>query len=163
MRMSQWVLLILAAGFLAAYFGVLGPVVDALEEKVGLVEAQLDQKDIGQPRSGVRARLESLGQTDPRLDRKFVDPQDAWMEALVVLTLFVFVTPIALIMGGVIVFFLMAALAALAPSFIPHKIAMLILTVVTVIVVYMTSSTWGPSVQYYAGWVARAYLIVTSG
>lgn len=162
MRMSQWILLVLAAGFLAAYFGVLGPVIDALEEKLGAVEQRMDERVDAKSTSGVRARLESLG-GHPRLERKFLNPEDAYMEALVVLTLFVFVTPIALIMGGVLVFFLIAAIAALAPSAIPHKVAMLVLAVAGLIVTYVTAPFWGPPVQYYAAWVARAYLVVTSG
>lgn len=162
MRISQWILLILAAGVLAAYFGVLGPVIDALEEKAGFVQEKLDQRVDGPPRSGVRSRLESLG-NQPRLERKFMDPEDAWMEALVVLTLFIFVTPIALLMAGIVVFFVIAALASLAPSFVPHKVAMLVLAIVGVIITYLTAPMWGPSVQYYVGWVARAYLIVTTG
>lgn len=160
MRISQWVLLVLAAGFLAAYFGVLGPVIDALEDKVGAVEQKRDER-VDANTSGVRARLESLG-SHPRLEKKFLDPEDAWMEALVVLTLFIFVTPIALIMGGVLVFFLIAAVAGLAPSAIPHKVAMLVLAVVFLVATYLTAPYWGPPVQYYAGWVARAYLIVTA-
>jgi hypothetical protein len=161
MRMSQWILLVLAAAVLAAYFGVLGPVIEALEEKIGVIERRMDERaGAGRP-SGVRARLESLGHRDPRLEEKFVDPQDAWMEALVVLTLFIFVTPIALVMGGVLLFFLLAAIASLAPPFIPHRVAMLALAIVCLIVTYLTAHVWGPSVNYYIGWVARAYLIVT--
>lgn len=162
MTVKQWILLVLAAGVVAAYFGVLGPVIDVLEQKIATIEKKSEARVDGRTTSGVRARLESLG-NDPRLEKKFSNSDDAWIEAMVVLGLFVFVTPIALVMAGVVVFFLLAALASLAPPFVPHNVAMLVLAIVGVIATYVTAPLWSPSVQYYAGWVARAYLIVTSG
>lgn len=160
---SQWLLMVLAAGVVAAYFGALGPVVDTLEDKVDVIEKKIGAK-LDTSQAHVRARLERLG-NQPRVQEKFVDTETAWVDALVVLTLFVFLTPIAVVMALILLVFLLSAIAHTLPlpAAVPHRAVVLVLAVGVGIVIYMLQNAWVPFAEYYAGWVARAVLVVTSG
>ncbi len=158
MSKSQWILLILAAAVVAAYFGVLGHVVDALENKADVVEKKLDQK-YDKQEGRIRAKLERLG-SQPGIQQKF-DTEAAWADALFVLAVFIFLTPIAAAMAIVVLMFLFSAIASLIP-FVPHRVGVLSLAIVCAIAAYVASPKWVPYAEYYAGWVARAYLVITS-
>lgn len=160
---SQWLLLILAAVAVAAYFGALGSVVDTLEDKVEVVEKKISQR-VEKSQAGVRAKLERVGKHQ-KVEETFVDTETAWVDALVVLSLFIFITPIAVIMAMVLVLFVLSAIAHMLPipDGAPHRAAVVVLAAGLAVVIYVLSSAWVPYMQYYAAWVARAYVVVTSG
>lgn len=145
---SQWVLLILAAVVVGSYFGVLGPVGDALEPQFKVIETQ----------------LERLG-NQPKVRARFTESETARAEAAVVLGLFVFLTPIAAGMAVVVLVFVLTAVAHTLPlpETIPIKLRMLALLLVFVIATYAVREQWLPTAEYYAGLVAKTYLVATSG
>ena len=155
---TQWVLLILAAVVVGAYFGVLGPVGEALEEKIAVIEKRLEQ-----PHAALRGKLEKLG-NQPKVQEKFIESETAYAEAAVVLGLFIFLTPIAVAMAVVLLVFLAAAIAHMLPlpDAIPHKVKMAALILVLAIVVFAVRDRWVPYLEYYAGMVAKSYLVATS-
>lgn len=159
---SQWVLLVLAAAVVFGYFGALGPVVDALEDKVEVIEKKLEQR-FDTPHAQMRAKLEKLG-NQPTIQEKFVDTETAWIDAAVVLSLFIFLTPIALAMVMVLLVFLCAGIAHMLPlpEGIPHKAIVAILLIACGIATFAVRDMWVPYAQYYAGWVAKAYLVATN-
>lgn len=159
---SQWLLLILAAAVVAAYFGALGNVVDTLEEKVEVVEKKISQR-VEKSQAGVRAKLERVGK-NPKVEQQF-DTETAWVDALVVLSLFVFLTPIAIIMALILVVFVLSAVAHMLPlpDAIPHRAVVVVLALGLAVVIYAFNAAWVPYMQYYAAWVARAFLVVTTG
>jgi type III secretory pathway component EscS len=154
---SQWVLLVLAAVVLGAYFGVLGPVGEALEEKIAVVEQRLEQ-----PHAALRSKLARLGD-QPKVQEKFVDSETAYAEAAVVLGLFVFMTPIAVAMAVVLLVFLAAALAHMLPlpDTLPHKVKMAAMILVLAVALFAVRDWWVPYLEYYAGMVAKSYLVAT--
>jgi hypothetical protein len=155
-------LLILAAVVVFGYFGALGPVVDALEDKVDVIEKKLEQR-FDKPNAQLRAKIEKLG-NQPKIQEKFLDTETAWIDAAVVLSLFVFLTPIALVMVIVLLVFLCAAIAHMLPlpEGIPHKLVMAVLLLACGIATFVVRDSWVPYAQYYAGWVAKAYLVATN-
>lgn len=160
---GQWLLLILAAVVVGAYFGVLGPVQEALEEKVDVIEKKIEQR-LDKRQAALRLKLEKLG-NQPKVQEKFVDSETAWAEAAVVLAFFIFLTPIAIAMAIVLLIFLCAAIAHMLPlpEAIPHKAAVAALLIIFALVTFVVRDRWVPYAQYYAGWVAKAYLVATSG
>lgn len=160
---SQWLLLILAAVVVAAYFGALGNVVDTLEDKVEVVEKKISQK-LEKGQAGVRAKLDRVSK-NPKIEERFIDTETAWVDALVVLSLFIFITPIAIIMAMILVLFVLSAVAHMLPipDTIPHRAVVVGLAVGLAVVIYALDTAWVPYMQYYAAWVARAYLVVTAG
>jgi hypothetical protein len=159
---SQWVLLILAAAVVAGYFGVLGPVLEALEDKIEVVEKKLEQR-FDKPYAQIRSKLEKLG-NQPKIQEKFVDPETAWVDAAVVLSLFVFLTPIAVTMAVVLLVFLCAGIAHSLPlpDGMPQQAVVAALLIGCAIATFVVRDYWVPYAQYYAGWVAKAYLVATS-
>ena len=158
---SQWVLIILAAVVIGGYFGALGPVVDALEDKIGAVEKKLEQR-FDKPHAQMRAKLERLG-NQPTIQEKFTDTETAWVDAAVILSLFVFLTPIAVIMMLVLLVFLCAAIADIlpVPDAVPHKAVVVVLLLLCAIATFAAREYWIGYARYYAGWVAKAYLVAT--
>jgi hypothetical protein len=160
---SQWVLLILAAVVVCGYFGVLGPVVEAIDDKIDVIEKKLEQR-FDKPHAQLRRMLEKLG-NQPTIEEKFLDTETAWVDAAVILSLFVFLTPIALAMAIVLIVFLCAAIAHVLPlpEGIPHQAVMAMLLIACGIGIFLVRDAWLPHAQYYAGWVAKAYLVSTGG
>lgn len=161
--LSQWLLIVLAAVVLGAYLGALGPVVETLETKVDVVEGKVHQK-VEKSQARVRAKLERLGNR-PAAQNRFVDTQEAWTDALIVLTLFVFITPIAFMMAMILLVFLLSAIASAlpVPSSIPQRAVVLVLAVGCAVLTWTIRDSWVPWAEYYASWVAKAYLVVTAG
>jgi ABC-type multidrug transport system fused ATPase/permease subunit len=159
---SHWLLIVLAAVVLGAYFGVLGPVQEALEDKIEVIEKKIEQR-LDKRQAALRMKLEKLG-NQPKVQEKFVDSETAWAEAAVVLALFIFLTPIAVVMALVLIFFLCAAIAHMLPlpEAIPHKAAVAALLIVLALATFVVRDRWVPYAQYYAGWVAKAYLVATA-
>ena len=136
---SNWVLFILAAVVVAAYFGVLAPVQERLEH-FALVHA-VNQPDVQQ---------------------KFKD-DGGRADAYVVVFLFMFLSPLAFFMAATIVIFLLSALSTmLAPVLGGERIALLVVTIVGVGVVYVERAVWTPHALYLLGLLARAYLVITT-
>ena len=50
---GNWMLMILAAIVLAAYFGVMGPVVDALDDKIDVIEKKVEQRFDGKAKDEI--------------------------------------------------------------------------------------------------------------
>ena len=158
---GQWMLMILAAVVLAAYFGVMGPVVDALEDKIDVIEKKIEQR-IDKPHAEMRTRLERLTK-QTNVEEKFVETETAYVDAAVILALFVFLTPIAIVMAFVLLVGLCAAIAHVLP--VPegmHKVAIAVLLLAIAVVCFAVRDYWVPYAQYYAGWVAKAYLVATA-
>ena len=158
---GQWTLMILAAVVIAAYVGIMGPVVDALDDKIGVIEKKIEQR-LDKPQAAVRAKLERLG-NQPQVKEKFVETETAYVDAAVILALFVFLTPIAIVMAFVLLVGLCAAIAHMLP--VPegmHKAAVAALLLVIAIMCFAVRDYWVPYAQYYAGWVAKAYLVATA-
>ena len=151
---KQWVLLILAAVVVAAYFGVLGPVGETLEEKIRAIE---------KPQAALLTKLETLG-NQPKVRERFVHSETAWAEAAVVLGLFIFLTPIAVAMAVVLLVFVVAAVAHSLPlpDTIPVKLRMVAIMLVLATVTYAMRDRWVPHAEYYAGMVVKTYLVATS-
>ena len=154
---SQWVLLILAAVVVGSYFGVLGPVGDALEPQLKAIEKHI-------PQATLRSQLERLG-NQPKVRARFTESETARAEAAVILGLFVFLTPIAAGMAIVVLVFVLTAVAHTLPlpETIPIKLRMLALLFVLAIATYAVREHWAPTAEYYAGLVAKTYLVATSG
>ena len=155
---SQWVLLILAAVVVGAYFGILGPVGDTLEEKIRAIEKRLDK-----PQAALLTKLEKLG-NQPKVRERFAPSETAWAEAAVVLGLFIFLTPIAVAMAVVLLVFVVAAVAHSLPlpETIPVKLRMVAIMLVLATITYAMRDRWMPHAEYYVGMVVKTYLVATS-
>ena len=154
---GQWTLMVLAAVVLAAYFGVMGPVVD----KIHLFERKVDDR-LDKPQAAMRAKLERFTK-QTKVDERFVESETSHVDAAVILALFVFLTPIAVVMAFVLLVGLCAAIAHMLP--VPdtlHNVAIGVLLVVFAIGCFALRDYWFPYAQYYAGWVVKAYLVATA-
>jgi hypothetical protein len=139
-----WVVLLVAIGVVAAYFGLLASVNARLEELAA---------------SGPIARLAN----QPNVKDTFKDPSGGRMDAYVVMFLFVFLSPLAIFMTVVLAIFLLSALSvAVAPVLGGERNALLALEIVAGILVYWKQEVWLPHVSYYLGLLARAYVVITS-
>jgi len=136
------VLTVLGVGVLAAYFGLLAPVQERLEElaKASPVARAASQPDVA----------DSFKGSDGRAD------------AYVVVFLFVFLSPLALAIAVTLGLFLLSAAAMfLAPLIGGEKIAMLVVEIVGALVIYLERGVWLPHAMYYVGLLARAYVVIT--
>jgi len=140
----SWVLFVLAAVAVAAYFGVLPAVEQALEPPtVPEVVAKLAAQ--------------------PKVAQSFSEPLYGRMDAWMLIFLFVFVSPLALLMAVTIGIFLLSALAgAFAPLLGGEKIAMLVMEIGSIVAVFMTRDSWLPPLMYFLGLVARAYVVIAA-
>jgi hypothetical protein len=139
-----WVVLLVAIGVVAAYFGLLASVNARLEELAA---------------SGPIVRLAN----QPGVKDTFKDPSGGRMDAYVVMFLFVFLSPLAIFMAVVLAIFLLSALSiAVAPVLGGERIALLVLEIVAGFLVYWKQEAWLPHVSYYLGLLARAYVVITS-
>jgi hypothetical protein len=162
---GTWPLLILAAAVVVAYFGIVGSVHDLLETelrrtatRVGQVGAKVGQvARVGRVGAGVKKLA-----NQPRVADKFRDPFEGRVEAHVILFLFMFLSPITVVMATTLLLFLLAVCASvLAPLVGSDKIAMLIAVVGFGGLAYVQSARWLPHASYVLGLVARAYIVAT--
>lgn len=85
------------------------------------------------------------------------------MDAYVVMFLFVFLSPLALVMAVTLAIFLLSALATyLAPLVGGERIAMLILELAAGAAIYVKQELWLPHAAYFFGLMARAYLVLVA-
>lgn len=139
-----WLLLVLAAAVVAFYFGVL----TVVEERLQQVAAS--------------ATMERLA-SQPAVAEAFKDPSGGRMDAYVVMFLFVFLSPLALVMAVTLAIFLLSALATyLAPLVGGERIAMLILELAAGAAIYVKQELWLPHAAYFFGLMARAYLVLVA-
>ena len=139
----SWVLFVLAAVVIGGYLGVLTPVQERLEEL---------------------AKTEPIVQAanQPMVSEAFKD-QGGRADAYVILFLFVFLSPLALVMAVTLVIFLLSAAAlALAPVMGGERNAMLVVEIVGAALVYVERSLWLPHAMYFLGLLARAYVVITA-
>jgi len=139
----SWVLFILAAVVIGGYLGVLTPVQERLEEL---------------------AKTEPIVQAanQPMVSEAFKD-QGGRADAYVILFLFVFLSPLALVMAVTLVIFLLSAAAlALAPVMGGERNAMLVVEIVGAALVYVERGLWLPHAMYFLGLLARAYVVITA-
>ena len=139
----SWVLFVLAAVVIGGYLGVLTPVQERLEEL---------------------AKTEPIVQAanQPMVSEAFKD-QGGRADAYVILFLFVFLSPLALVMAVTLVIFLLSAAAlALAPVMGGERNAMLVVEIVGAAVVYVERGLWLPHAMYFLGLLARAYVVITA-
>ena len=138
-RWSTWVLLILAALLVAAYFGVLAPVQERIEQLA--VAQAANHPMVAETFKGAGGRA----------------------DAYIVVFLFVFLSPLVLFMAVTLVIFLLSALAmALGPVVGGEKTAMLVLEITSALVVYVERDVWLPHALYFLGLLARAYIVITA-
>ena len=84
-------------------------------------------------------------------------------DAYVILFLFVFLSPLALVMAVTLVIFLLSAAAlALAPVMGGERNAMLVVEIVGAALVYVERGLWLPHAMYFLGLLARAYVVITA-
>jgi hypothetical protein len=139
-----WVLLVLAAAVVASYFGVLPVVEDRLQQMAG---SKTIERLAGQ---------EAVAET-------FKDPSGGRMDAYVVMFLFVFLSPLALVMAVIFTIFVLSALAThLAPLVGGERIALIIVTLGAGIFVYVKQDLWLPHAAYFLGLLARAYIVIVA-
>jgi len=139
----SWVLFVLAAVVIGGYLGVLTPVQERLEEL---------------------AKTEPIVQAanQPMVSEAFKD-QGGRADAYVILFLFVFLSPLALVMAVTLVIFLLSAAAlALAPVMGGERNAMLVVEIVGAALVYVERGLWLPHAMYFLGLLARAYVVITA-
>lgn len=140
---KSWLLFVLAAGLITAYFGILAPVQEALE-------------DFARTAPIVRAA------NQPAVAEAFNGP-DGRGDAYSVMFLFVFLSPLALAMAVTLGIFLLWALAgALSPVIGEEKIAVLVVEVVGAATIYLGRDAWLPNAMYVLGLLARAYVTITT-
>ena len=140
----SWLLFVLAAVVVGAYFGILGPVQERLEHlaKTAPIARAANQ---------------------PMVAQTFKDPVEGRMDAYVVMFLFVFLSPLALFMAVTLAIFLLSAIAStLGPVMGGEKVAMLILAIAGCAVVYVEQELWLPHAAYFLGLLARAYVVIVS-
>ena len=135
---SNRILLILSAVLVAAYFGVLAPVQERLEE---LAATQAANPMVA----------ESFKHAGGRAD------------AYIILFLFIFLSPLALCMAVALAIFVLSALAtALGPVMGGERVAMLALEIAGAATIYVERDVWLPHALYFLGLFARAYLVITT-
>jgi len=140
----SWLLLILAAVAVAGYFGALPTVEQALEHMAA---------------PAVIERLAS----QPKVAHLFNEPLHGRMDAFVVIFLFIFVSPFALVMVVTIgIIFLSAIAGAVAPLLGGEKVSMLVVELGSAIAILATRDSWLPPVMYFLGLIARAYVVITT-
>jgi hypothetical protein len=140
---KTWVLFVLAALVIGGYLGVLTPVQEQLEE-------------LAKTAPIVRAA------NQPTVAGAFRDPGGR-ADAYVILFLFVFLSPLALVMAVTLVIFLLSAMAlALAPVMGGERNAMLVVAAVSAVAVYVERDLWLPHAMYFLGLLARAYVVITT-
>jgi hypothetical protein len=159
----HWLLLILASAVVAAYFGMLGPVQDIVDQTASGITHGAEAKLAGlkstiHPTAVVQSGIERLAE-QPRVRQIFSDP-GAHGDAVITLALFLLVTPIAAIMAFTTLMFLLTAIAnVLGPWVGSWRVAMLLVAAGCAVVLYVERVWWLPPLTYIAGIVARAYLV----
>ena len=140
---KTWLLVVLAAVVIGGYLGVLTPVQEQLEE-------------LAKTAPILRAA------NQPTVADAFKDPGGR-ADAYVILFLFVFLSPLALVMAVTLVIFLLSAAAlALAPVMGGERNAMLVVEIVGAALVYVERGLWLPHAMYFLGLLARAYVMITA-
>ena len=140
----SWLLLVLAAAAVAGYFGAVPTVERALELPTA---------------PAVVARLAS----QPTVVQSFSEPVYGRMDAWMAIFLFVFLSPLALILGvTILLLFLFALAGTLGPVLGGEKMAMLLIEIASGVAIIVTRATWLPHVLYFLGLIARAYVVVTA-
>lgn len=136
---SNRILFILSAVLVAAYFGVLAPVQERLEE-LAVTQAA----------------------NNPMVAESFKDAGGR-ADAYIIVFLFIFLSPLALCMAVALAVFLLSALAtALGPVMGGERVAMLALEIAGAVTVYVERDVWLPHALYFLGLFARAYLVITT-
>ena len=140
----SWLLLALSALAVMSYLGVMPTVERALELPTA---------------PAVIAKLAN----QPEVAKSFGEPLYGRMDAWIVIFLFVFLSPVALLMVVVIGIIILSVLANLvAPLLGGEKLAMLVLEIASGIAIFVSRDAWLPPLMYFLGLIARAYVVIAA-
>ena len=140
---KSWLLFVLAAVVIGGYFGVLTPVQERLEELANTTTI-------------------ARAANQPMVADAFKEPGGR-ADAYVIMFLFVFLSPLALVMAVTLVIFLLLVLAnALGPVMGGERVAMFVLEIAGAAAVYVERDVWLPHALYFLGLLARAYVVITA-
>jgi len=138
------VLCVLSILMVAVYFGALAPVqrqIDALGKATPIVRAA-SQPSVATSFTGTEGRA----------------------DAYLMVFAFLFVSPLALVIGGTLLIFLITVIAtAIAPVFGGReRVAMLVVEALGAVLIYVERDVWMPHAQHVIGLLARAYVVLTA-
>lgn len=138
------VLVVLSVLTVAVYLGALAPVQGQLEAlaKANPIVRAASLPSVAQSFTGTEGRA----------------------DAHLMVFAFLFVSPLALIVVGTLLIFLITVLAtAIAPVFGGReRVAMLVVEALSAVLIYVERDVWLPHAQYVIGLLARAYVVITA-
>jgi hypothetical protein len=138
------VLVVLSVLTVAVYLGALAPVQGQLEAlaKANPIVRAASLPSVAQSFTGTEGRA----------------------DAYLMVFAFLFVSPLALIVVGTLLIFLITVLAtAIAPVFGGReRVAMLVVEALSAVLIYVERDVWLPHAQYVIGLLARAYVVITA-